>query len=358
MPIGITDSDLRNLIAARSEQLWRVTPTNDEVMCFVAEHVCAVDEDTANAVASLPQHLACGSANQDWLDSRKHKITGSIVGSILGMNPYCTPNSCLNNLLFPSWSPNRCTDYGNHHEDDAQAATLLYLQSRDTKAHIKNVGLVLCTQNNMGWCGQSPDGIIEARNWLVEYKCPYGQKGLTNVPGDPVDLYPRATVAHTGTLGDHAIAVPPYYYAQVQWGAGISRYDRILFVVWAPAGMTQTLPFAGAAQGASVAGTAGPTRVIHERRIETQDGHYVLEALVSTSKGLIQVTEMPRDDAFFSWALPRVRAFWEKQYVPAYLRNSKATEAAKVETAEAVDTKVDEAAEAVACMYESSVPGP
>ena len=318
---------VRALIRDRSRKLWAATPTQDEVASFVAEHTRTIDAATAEAVAALPQHLACGTANQDWLDSRKHKITGSIVGAILGMNKYCTPDSCLDNLLHPSWTPNRCTDYGNHHEDDAQAATLLYLRSKDAEAAIKNVGLVLCTQEGMGWCGQSPDGIMEKQNWLVEYKCPYGQKGRVDVPDGPVDLYPRSTMAHTGTLGDHAVAVPPYYYAQVQWGAGISGYDRIVFVVWAPAGVKQTLPFAGVAAGAVVDGTAGSTRVIHERRIETQGGHYVLEALVSTAQGLIQVTEMPRDDAWFTWALPRVRTFWEKRYVPAHLRNTKAREA-------------------------------
>ena len=128
-----------------------------------------------------------------------------------------------------------------------------------------------------------------------------------------MDLYPRAKRHARGPRRAH-----PAVYAQVQWGAGLSGYDTIHFVVWAPAGTRTTLPFAGASAGEHLGGTQ-ETRVLHDRRTETAPGHAVRETLVSTPHGFIQVTELPRDPAWFKWALPQVRRFWAERYVPAFL---------------------------------------
>jgi hypothetical protein len=323
-PPEVDEAGLRRLIQQRMRTIH--VPTDEEMRSFVEEHSTPMSAAEAAATSALPQHHPNGAANQAWLDSRKHKITGSIVGGILGLNKYASQDDVLENLLFPNWCGNVCTEYGNTHEDDAQDATLCYLRARDPdNADIENVGFVPCTRDGMGWCGQSPDGIQPGCNRLVEYKGPYGQRNTTSVPDGPIDLYPRGVMSHAPTLGGHAIPVPEYYYAQVQWGAGLSGYDRVLFVVWAPAGTVATLPFAGEASGAAVAGQGeSGTRVLHEKRVDTGNGNHVLESLVSTPKGLIQVTDFPRDDAWFDWALPRVRKFWEERYVPGVLSLKKA----------------------------------
>ena len=293
------------------------------VAAFLLEHSTPVSVAEAAEVAALPQHHADGRANQAWLSSRKHRITGSIVGSILGQNKYCKDHEVLEQLLRPSWTPNPCTDYGNRNEDRAQDATLAYLRLKDPDATIANCGLVLCTREGLGWCGQSPDGIDHANNRLLEYKCPYKQRNLTSV--GICDLYPRERQLHAPTLGDHAVPVPRQYFCQVQWGANLNQHDRILFVVWAPAGAADeepTMPFSGAAAGAVVEGQqkSTSTRVLREERIDTGNGNYVIEAMVATPHGLIQATDMPRDEAWMEYALPVVRKFWERRYVPSWLR--------------------------------------
>ena len=241
-----------------------------------------------------------------------------MVGAILGMNKYCSANKCLDQLLNPSFTGNVCTAYGNRHEDDAQDSTLAYLRQTDPMAEINNCGLMLCTKPDMGWCGQSPDGLFG--KYLVEYKCPYGQRGRLVVPDGPVDLYPRNTIPHAESLGDHAVPIPPYYFAQVQWGANLADLERILFVVWAPAGREVSLPFLGLAQGAVLEESPDPVRTVHERRIETTPDHYVVERLVATHHGLVQITDLPCDKHWFQWAYPRVHEFFTTRYVPAILK--------------------------------------
>ena len=159
----------------------------------------------------------------------------------------------------------------------------------------------------------------------MEYKCPYKQRNHTSV--DICDLYPRERQLHAPTLGDHAVPIPRQYFCQIQWGANLNQHDRILFVVWAPAGAADqcnTMPFSGAAAGAVVAdpveGRTSTTRVLREERIDTGNGNYVIEAMVATPHGLIQTTDVPRDEAWMEYALPIVRKFWSERYVPSWLR--------------------------------------
>jgi hypothetical protein len=306
------------MVHCRSKQIHAFLPTPVEIQEFIAARTRIATQGEVNATAALPQHLACGTANPLWLNARKHRITGSVVGAILGMNKYNSPDQCLEDLINPSFTGNCCTEWGTKHEDDAQAATLDYLRLQDPTVAIDNKGLVLSTRKDLGWCGQSPDGVIADRNWLVEYKAPYGQRNLTMIPNVSVDLYPRHIIANAPSLGGHAVAIPPYYFAQVQWGAALSLHERILFVVWAPAGMGHELPFTGAASGIKIKGTCAATSIISQQTTQVPGGE-VHEALVSTPSGLIQVTDIPRDDMWFKWAIPLVRDFWETRYVPRAL---------------------------------------
>lgn len=326
-------SGLETFIASRC-----LTPSQQAMVGTLAkQYSTTIPMEDAERIARLPQHLDDGEANPEWLHSRKNKITGSMVGAILGMNKYCSPQKCLANLLCPSFTGNVCTVYGNTHEDDAQDSTLSYLRMTEPRALIQNCGLMVCTKKDMGWCGQSPDGLFG--KYLVEYKCPYGQRGRVEVPGQPVDLYPRSVIPHAASLGGHAVAIPPYYFAQVQWGANLGDFERILFVVWAPAGRRAVvLPFRGEAEGCAVQEKAvGEPRVIHETRVQTTPTQYIIERLVSTRHGLIQVTDLPCDTTWFDWALPRVRDFFTLRYIPALVQTQNETK----KTLQANNTIVD-----------------
>jgi hypothetical protein len=309
-----------------ADQQWSWTPDADEVSEFIAKNSTAVSLAEARSVASVPQQDAYGNANPEWLELRKHRITGSSVGAILGLDTNCTPHRCLQNDLKALKSTGGKTRrkapwnaYGTSNEGNARDATQLYLQSKHRVETIERRGLVLSTEEGMGWCGASPDGVIvdRTRTTVLEIKCPWGKNTLVDVPTKPIDLYPRSLMPNSGTLGNHAVAWPMDYYAQVQWAANIGQYDRVMCVAWAP----PSLPAVGAGAGAAgdASGNGSSVRVIQETRIETQDGNHVIEVLVMTTKGLIQITDMPRDEVWFAWALPRARAFWENRFVPAFM---------------------------------------
>ncbi len=133
------------------------------------ERMSNISEERARIISEMPQHLSNGDANPDWLQSRRHRITGSITGAIAGLNKYSTPDDCLESLLRPAFKGNCATRWGNEHEDDAESAFESYLSSFVVGTHhpsrdatitgykLNTPGLCVSTTEGRGMFGMSPD---------------------------------------------------------------------------------------------------------------------------------------------------------------------------------------------------------
>lgn len=268
-----------------------------------------VDEAYAAQVRSMPQHLESGEANPDWLKSRKHRITGSITGSIYGVNKYSNQNEALEQLLRPNFVGNVCTRWGNDNEDNAEAAFVEYLKHefmgespscgrRLVSFDLHTPGLCICTRDGMGMFGMSPDGILdlvwdtgETETVLVEYKCPYGKRRFKDVSKADASTNLYKVERLPGTVTKHG-PIPPYYMCQIIFGMGLLKLPRTFFVVWAPA-------------------------ISPVNRIITRTGGAGSSTLAATTKGLIQVSDVPFDEKFYNNKLfPCLERFWRDRYVP------------------------------------------
>lgn len=234
----------------------------------------------------------------------------------------------MNDKFFHVWSGCDATRWGNDNEHLVEESLALYLEARGAREpRMETYGFVpslVC-----GYAGQSPDGSwvdtegvcsgTPGTRYLLEYKAPWKCRARQLPPpgrAAAFELYKRETYEYLPSLGSHRLAWPPQYMAQVQFGANLGlldqTYERILCVTWCPAGRARELPFLNLAPGASVAAHVAETRILHEEVVHTTDTHWVREAVVATPKGLITVSDIPKDTAWWERYEPKIRAWWER----------------------------------------------
>ena len=152
--------------------------------------------------------------SEEWFAARKSRVTGSMVGAILGLDPDCTRNEAMRRMVrahqgLPSeFVGNIATQWGQTHEQEA-----LEDFQYDTGYTVAPASFVV--DPDRPWLGASPDGYV-ADDALLEIKCPYG-------------------------LRDHAAPVPfktvpeqPHYHAQMQIQMLVTRRTSCFFWQWTP----------------------------------------------------------------------------------------------------------------------------
>lgn len=146
----------------------------------------------------------------EWFAARKGRITGSMVGAALGLDPNTSRDEAMRRMVrayqgLPSeFVGNIATSWGTNHEEEAREA-FEYDQSMNV------VPASFVVHPDYEWLGASPDGYV--RDYaLLEIKCPFG---LRDKP-KPVQF--------------KSIKEQPHYYAQMQ----IQMYctDKIACYFW------------------------------------------------------------------------------------------------------------------------------
>ena len=144
---------------------------------------------------------------------RKGRITGSIVGAILGLNPYMTPDDAMRRMVRdahgaePEFTGNVATEYGTFHEAGA-----IQDFEMETGMKVTPVGFVKWKD----WLGATPDGAT-SDGGLIEVKCPYGQRDKES---------PAFKTAKE----------QPHYWAQMQIQMFVTGTFHCWFWQWAPNG--------------------------------------------------------------------------------------------------------------------------
>ena len=161
----------------------------------------------------------CEQHSDLWFQSRKHRITGSMVSGAIGVNPYSNYEKTVLGMIENDFQGNEATKWGNENEDFSctiYEAAMKKLTTRDDFV-VEHRGIVI--SKDTCYFGASPDGVVPDLDLLLEIKNPY---------------YTR------NTQGRHPYAkyqdnIPPYYYSQMQFLMYCLELGKAHFYVWVPA---------------------------------------------------------------------------------------------------------------------------
>lgn len=146
-----------------------------------------------------------------WHEARKGRVTGSIVGAILGLSPYMTRDDALRSMVRAAldapteFTGNAATEWGTAMEAGAVAEFEM-----ETSERVDAAPFVPFED----WLGASPDGYVSDGR-LLEVKCPYG---LRNDPA-PTFKLPQEL---------------PHYEAQMQVQMYVTDRLSCWFYQWTP----------------------------------------------------------------------------------------------------------------------------
>jgi putative phage-type endonuclease len=128
--------------------------------------------------------------SEEWFAARKSRVTGSMVGAILGLDPNCTRDEAMRRMVrahqgLPSeFVGNIATQWGVMHEQEAKEEF-----EYENKVEVLPASFVVHPE--LTWLGASPDGYVSGE-WVVEIKCPFGLRDkLPPVPFKTVDQQPH-----------------------------------------------------------------------------------------------------------------------------------------------------------------------
>lgn len=149
----------------------------------------------------------------EWHTARLNRVTGSVVGAILGLSPYQTRDDVLRSMVRAShgadseFQGNPATAWGTAMEPQA-------IMDFEMESGEKVSAAPFIPYDD--WLGASPDGLV-SDNRLIEVKCPYGLRDAK----DPVFK----------TINEQ-----PHYMAQMQIEMLCADRDQCWFYQWAPHG--------------------------------------------------------------------------------------------------------------------------
>lgn len=159
--------------------------------------------------------------SNEWFEARKNRVTGSVIGAIIGLSPFMKKNDVMRSMVRAhhgaesEFQGNIATNYGTVHEPMATMDFEL-----ETGKKVEEVGFFVHPEHD--WLGASPDGFV-GDDAVIEIKCPYGKRN----GGEFKSIHEQ-----------------PHYYAQVQYEMFCTGRTKTHFYQWSEHGtQLETIEF-------------------------------------------------------------------------------------------------------------------
>ena len=149
------------------------------------------------------KYISVKQGAPEWFEARKGKITASIAGALLGLDPYISTSQAINMVLGKhDYKDNQAMQHVRRFKGSAREDFEITFGVR-----VKKCGMFVYD----GWLSGSPDGLIGGHA-LLKIKCPYSDKPLESIDSKP------------------------HYYAQCQVNMFLSEREKTYFFQWKATG--------------------------------------------------------------------------------------------------------------------------
>lgn len=159
--------------------------------------------------------------SKSWFEARKNRVTGSVIGAILGLSPFMKKKDVMRSMVRAhhgaesEFEGNVATTYGTNNEPIAVMDFEL-----ETGQKVEDVGFFVHPEHD--WLGASPDGFV-GDDAVIEIKCPYSSR-------------------NSGEF--KSITEQPHYYAQIQYEMFCTGRTKTHFYQWSEHGtQLETIEF-------------------------------------------------------------------------------------------------------------------
>jgi len=152
--------------------------------------------------------------SKEWFEARIGRVTGSVVGAILGVDPWRGPDDVMRDMVRAAYRAekefkgNIATEYGQQHEEIAKKQFQMDYLLEVTDASF---------EKHEDWLGASPDGYIDEEDAVLEIKCPFSMRSKNPDQFKTLDQQ-------------------PHYYAQIQSQLFVTGRSKCYFYQWCPNG--------------------------------------------------------------------------------------------------------------------------
>lgn len=149
----------------------------------------------------------------EWFQARKGRITGSIVGAVLGLSPWMSKDDVMRSMVRSAlgaeseFTGNVATEYGQRNEEGA-----IFDFELKTGLSVQQCGFYAYGERY----GASPDGLID-EDAILEVKCPFGLRDKEQPEFKTADEQ-------------------PHYKSQMMFEMLCTGRSKAYFYQWAPAG--------------------------------------------------------------------------------------------------------------------------
>lgn len=151
--------------------------------------------------------------SKEWFEARKGRVTGSVVGAVLGLSPWMKKDDVMRSMVRSAlgaeseFNVNVATEYGQRNEEGA-----VFDFELKTGLSVEKCGFFQYGEK----FGASPDGLV-GDDAILEVKCPFGLRDKEQPEFKTADEQ-------------------PHYKAQMMFEMLCSGRTKAYFYQWCPAG--------------------------------------------------------------------------------------------------------------------------